>query len=129
MNVKAVAARALLACTCCLVSVGVMRAAPMPPSDLRAVDHPWDNGTRIHLTWVPSPDEATLLGYVVRRKGATDAQFVRVDLIPPGTRAFTVGNLLRARPYLFSVAALAPDLTESVALASTVPVAPSMPSS
>ena len=30
--------------------------APAPPTDLQATDYPWDNGTKIDLEWVLSPE-------------------------------------------------------------------------
>lgn len=99
-------------------------AEPRPPTNLQTVDHPWDNGTRIDLSWSPSPDADTLIGYVVRRKPAGDDTFARVDMTAPGARAFTVGNLKPGTPYLFSVTAVARDSTESSPVVTPTPSVP-----
>jgi hypothetical protein len=100
--------------------------APAPPSNLMATDHPWDNGTRIDLEWAPSTDDSTLLGYVVRRKAAADADFTRVEMVPPGTSTFTVGDLNREGSYLFEVVAVAKDNTESQPAATNAPLTPTV---
>src|SRR5688572_22392762 len=87
--------------------------AQAPPSNITAVDHPWDNGTRIDLTWSLSPDDSALQGYIIRKKAADDAEFARVDMVPPGTTEFTVSDLNLATPYLFEVTALSAGNTES----------------
>ena len=88
-------------------------APPAPPSNLTAVDHPWDNGTRVDLTWSLSPNDSTLQGYVVRRRDAGAAESAVVDIVPRGTSAYTVTNLAPTGAYEFSVAAVAPGNAES----------------
>ncbi len=77
--------------------------APMPPAGLTARDHPWDDGTRIDLTWELSPDDAELVqSYQVlkalARIGAVDTEleFQTVEFVPAGTSEFTVESLGRA---------------------------------
>src|SRR5690349_12474261 len=98
--------------------------SPAPPSDLIAIDHPWDNGTRIDLTWMPSPDDASLQGYIVREKAVDAQEFSRVDIVPKGTTRYTVANLDHTKTYLFQVAAVAPDNAESPPAVTTTPVQP-----
>lgn len=100
--------------------------APAPPSNLTAVDHPWDNATRIDLTWSLSPDDAGLQGYVVRRRTSTETAFTVVDIVPRGAAAYTVSNLSREAAYLFQVAAVAPGGAESAQASTTVPLSPTM---
>jgi hypothetical protein len=100
--------------------------APAPPSNLIAVDHDWDNGTRIDLSWTLSPADSSLQGYVIRKKAAEDAAFTSVEIVPPGTNRFTVSDLTPGKPYLFQVAAVAKDLTESSPAVTSVAVAPTM---
>jgi hypothetical protein len=107
-------------------AAALAQTPPAPPSNLVAVDHPWDNATRIDLTWSLSPDDPSLQGYTVRRRAAAEDEFTIVDVVPRGTTAYTVANLAPATPYLFSVAAQAPDGTESPLVGTTVPVAPLM---
>ncbi len=100
--------------------------APAPPSNLKAADHPWDNGTRIDLTWTPSPDDASLQGYIVRVKAADDKEFHRVDMTPNGTSRFTVADLSPAKTYLFQVAGVARDNSESAPASTDTAVKPTI---
>ena len=97
---------------------------PAPPSNLTAADTPWDNGTRVDLHWSLSPGDGALRGYVIRRRAAADADFTMVDIAPPGTDHFTVENLNRTTGYLFEVAAVGSDSTESAPALTTIPVSP-----
>lgn len=99
---------------------------PAPPTNLTAVDRPWDNGTGVNLSWGLSPGDATLQGYIVRRRSVKEAKFTRVDMAPPGTSAFTVANLAQGGSYLFEVTALGQDKTESVPAITSAPVAPTL---
>jgi hypothetical protein len=92
--------------------------APRPPTALTAADRSWDNGTGVALRWSLSPDEGRLLGYIVRRRAADDAEFVRVDMAPPGTTAFVVPDLTAGRSYVFQVTAVSPDNVESIPVVS-----------
>ena len=101
-------------------------AAPAPPGNLTAVDHDWDDGTRIDLSWTLSPSDSSLQSYVIRKKAAEDATFTVVDTVPSGTNRYTVSDLIRNHPYLFQVVAMSKDLTESSPSSTNVPVAPTM---
>jgi len=100
--------------------------APAPPSALTATDHPWDNGTRIDLTWALSPDDASLQGYIVREKAEDVPEFRRVDMVPKGTTRFTVPDLALNKSYLFEVIAVAPDNSESTPAVTAAPVETTM---
>ena len=102
------------------------QARPAPPANLSATDSPWDNGTRVDLHWSLSPDDAALRGYIVRRKGTADVDFSIADIAPRGTDTFTVGNLKRDTGYLFEVAAVAADGSESVPALTATAVSPTM---
>ena len=99
---------------------------PQRPANLQVFDHPWDNGTQIDLTWMPSADDAALLGYIVRQRTSDDPEFGRVDIVSPATTAFTVTNLSREQSYIFQIVALAQDNQESVPLTSPAPITPAM---
>src|SRR5262245_47693924 len=101
-------------------------AQPRPPSGVTAVDHPWDNGTRVDVTWVASPDETQLTGYVVRRKLAASGDFVRVDMVRPTVHSLTVGGLQENTAYLFSVAALGRDNQASSPAVTSSPISPTI---
>src|SRR5215510_4094260 len=98
--------------------------APAPPSALTAADHPWDNGTRVDLTWMLSSDDASLQGYIVREKAVDAQEFQRVDIVPKGTTRFTVADLDPSKSYLFEVVAVAPNNSESAPVATDMPVQP-----
>ncbi len=101
-------------------------ASPAPPGNLTAVDHDWDDGTRIDLSWTLSSSDSSLQSYVIRKKDAEDATFTVVDTVPPGMNRYTVSDLSRNRPYLFQVVAMSKDLTESSPVSTNVPVSPTM---
>ena len=100
--------------------------AQAPPTNLTAADHPWDNGTRIDLSWSLSRDDAALQGYVVRKRAAEEETFTRVDLVPPGTQTFTVSALDPKRSYFFEVAAVAQDNRESSPAVTGSPTTPTV---
>jgi hypothetical protein len=90
------------------------------------MDHDWDNGTRIDLSWTLPPADSSLEGYVIRKKSAEDAAFSSVEIVPPGTNHFTVSDLTPGKPYFFQVAAVAKDLTESSPAVTGGAVAPTI---
>ena len=102
------------------------QASPAPPANLTARDHPWDNGTRIDLNWSLSGDDASLQGYVVRKKTTDAAEFSAVEIVPPGTSRYTVSALNPETRYTFEVAALSQNNTES-AVAISEAIAPGVP--
>ncbi len=101
-------------------------AAPAPPSSVIAVDHDWDDGTRVDLSWTLSTSDSALQGYLIRKKAAEDAAFTRVEMVAPGANRFTVDDLTLGKPYLFQVTAVSKDLTESSPAVTSAPVAPTM---
>ena len=117
---------AAIACAALLCPALAAGQAPAAPAGLTASDHPWDNGTRIDLHWLPSPDAATLRGYMVRRRSTTEKAFSVVDIVPAGASAFTVSNLNREAGHLFQVTALGVNNTESAPVVTTIPVVPTM---
>ena len=102
------------------------QAQPAPPANLKGADHPWDNGTRVDLSWSVSSDDAALQGYIVRKKLGADAAFARVEMVPPGTSRFTVSDLNPERSYLFEVTAVARDNTESPPAVTSALVTPAI---
>ncbi|MBI4206454.1 MAG: fibronectin type III domain-containing protein [Betaproteobacteria bacterium] len=117
---------AAVACAALFFPALAAGQAPAPPSGLTARDHSWDNGTRIDLQWTASADEATLRGYVVRRRSTVETNFSVVDIVPAGTNALTVGSLNREAGHLFRVTALGANSLESTPAATTAPVFPTM---
>ena len=114
-------------CAVLLPSLAVAQAgSPAAPGNLVAVDRPWDNGTRVDLSWTLSPDDGTLQGYVVRRRSTDEQTFTLVDIVPRGTSAFTVQGLTSETGYLFQVAALGANNLESAQSVTEAAVVPTM---
>lgn len=110
-----------------LASAPVAHAqAPAPASGLAAADHPWDNGTRIDLSWNLSPEDTSLQGYIVRQKEADAKDFKRVDMAPRSATSFTVGDLDPKKTYLFEVTAVSPNNTESSPVTTATPIQPAV---
>ena len=131
LSPRAASSRGILSLAAALIVAALLPSAaygqaPAPPSGLAAADRPWDNATRIDLTWSLSADDATLQGYAVRQRGADAAELMLVDIVPPGTSAYTVTNLSPEGSYLFEVSALGADNVESMPAATSVPVTPTM---
>lgn len=76
--------------------------SPAPPSNLTAVDHPWDDGASIDLAWSLSPDDARLEFYQVLKAVASiggkpvTPVFAHVEFVKAGTGAYRVGELAPA---------------------------------
>ncbi len=117
----------ITAAVCALVMAApAWGQAPAAPSDLTAADFPWDNGTRIDLTWSLSPDDRTLRGYAVRRRLLDETDLTLVEIVPPTTSEYTVTELSLAAAYVFEVSAIAQDNSESPAAVSAAPATPAM---
>jgi hypothetical protein len=100
---------------------------PRPPVDVKASDHPWDDGTKIDVTFSLSPDDQPDAGhkrvayYTVERSGERDGIFASVSppLIPnkaaydSGSITTTIDKCRRGEPYFFAVVAVSPDGTKS----------------
>jgi hypothetical protein len=100
--------------------------APAPPANVTAADHPLDNGTRADLNFQLSPDDELLQGYVILKKTTDQADFTRVDMVPPGLGKITVNDLTPGKPYLFGVKAIAKDNAESAPAVTAAPVTPAV---
>jgi hypothetical protein len=110
--------------------------APKPPESVTAVDHPWDDGTKIDVTFALSPDDGLhekpprVADYIVERAGEPNGRFevVGAPLIPSTAdyrrRAMetTVEKCRPGEPYYFRVRAIAPDGTRSAPVETTQPV-------
>jgi hypothetical protein len=102
---------------------------PRPPASGSAADHPWDDGTKIDVTFSLSPDDRpdvepkVVSFYAVERSGEANGAFepVGIPLIPDktayqnGTITTTVEKCRRGEPYFFRVRAVAPDGRKSAA--------------
>ena len=124
-----------------LLMLGTTAAAaenpPRPPASVSAADHPWDNGTRIDVTFALSPDdEAASLSpkkvekYIVERSEAQHGRFEAVGTISPDAAAYKSGKVTTTiekcrlgEPYYFRVLAVAPDGTRSAPVETSAPTA------
>src|SRR5579863_4621310 len=119
-----------------LTTAPLFAAAPLaPPEAVTAVDHPWDDGTKIDVTVLLSPDDGAhhrpslVARYVVERSSEANGQFEPVGspLVPdtPAYRArritTTIDKCRRGEPYYFRAFAIAPDGTRSAPVETTVP--------
>jgi len=111
---------------CAAIFAPVLYGQTAPPANLNAVDHPWDNGTRIDLSWSLSTNDTTLSGYLVRKKAANEAEFTTVEIVPPGTNRYTVSTVNPETSYLFQVIAVAPGNAESSPAVTAEPIMPLM---
>jgi hypothetical protein len=110
--------------------------APRPPADIKAADHPWDDGTKIDVTFALSPDDRPdakpniVAFYAVERSGERDGAFepVGAPLIPgqaaykTGTMTTTVDKCHRGEPYFFRVRAVTADGRKSAPVETSEPV-------
>jgi hypothetical protein len=113
---------------------------PAPPTEFTASDHPWDDGRKIDLTWVLSPDDEPdeepapagpngetpeparkkVQFYKVYRSGEPDGPYKEAGIstaskkdYPERVTSFTVEKCDRGEPYWFRVTAVGPDGMES----------------
>ena len=106
--------------------------APKPPSDLKAVDHPWDGGDRIDVTFKLSPDDVReskpekVLRYAIQRSGEYRGKYKDVASIEPNDRMRKRGEIHHVvekcelgEPYYFRVRAIGPDGAESESIDTT----------
>ncbi|HXY36844.1 MAG TPA: DUF6754 domain-containing protein [Planctomycetaceae bacterium] len=112
-----------------LVKAADAPPVPRPPESVSAADHPWDDGTKIDVTFPLSPDDRPdaspklVAYYSVERSGERDGTFesVGAPLIPDkaayknGIITTTIEKCHRGDPYFFRVRAVAPDGRKSVA--------------
>ena len=101
-------------------SVSAADSPPAPPTSVTASDHPWDDGTKIDVTFSLSPDDRPdaapklVSFYSVERSGERDGTFepVGVPLTPDktaynnGTLTTTIDKCRRGEPYFFRVRAV-----------------------
>jgi len=102
-------------------------AAPPPPGNVQAVDHPWDDGTKIDLSWELSPEDATaVLFYRIYRATGGDGAFTMIDSVKAGTDTFTVKDLDEGTSYAFRLTSLGRDGEESGPSADSAAITPSI---
>ncbi|GAB4153990.1 MAG: hypothetical protein Tsb009_30530 [Planctomycetaceae bacterium] len=96
-------------------------AKPQPPSDVQAKDHPWDDGTKIDVSFKLSPDDTEdaspkkVLLYVIQRAGEYNGLYEDVARVTASKRDYQHGRLkttidkcVRGEEYFFRVRALGP---------------------
>jgi len=112
-----------------LLSASLLHAAaPAPPSDLSAKDHPNDVGNAVDLTWKRSPDDLTdralrkVKGYEIFRSEAADGESESVGTVPYGVEKFTDQSCSANRDYYYRVVAVGLDGERSPAVLLATPV-------
>lgn len=107
---QAIAAAVLLAAA----DGAFAQAAPAPPTNVQGVDHPWDEGKRVDLTWELSGDDATeVYTYRVYRAPGEGGEFEQIDTVPAGTAEYTAAELVPGGSYRFAVTAYGKNGMES----------------
>jgi hypothetical protein len=108
---------------------------PRPPASITAADHPWDEGTRIDVTFDLSPDDGAasqspkkVEKYTVERSEEPHGRFDVVGTITPDAAAYKKGKVTTTiekcrlgERYYFRVLAVAPDGTRSVPIETSAP--------
>lgn len=99
---------------------------PAPPSNLQAIDHPWDHGDKIDLKWDLSPDDPSAVNaYHVYFSSSIDEPFEFTTTVPAGMSEFTVEKLDRKKSYYFQVIAVGKGEIKSTPTRSTEAINPS----
>jgi hypothetical protein len=93
-------------------------APPRPPSNVRAVDHPWDDGNELNVSFDLSPDDvagppSSISHYSIRRCGEYGGLYEEVatatatdDDRAKGRLEWTIVDEIRNEPYWFRVVAV-----------------------
>lgn len=78
---------------------------PQPPTGLTAVDLPDDNGSSISLSWVLSPDDENISGYVIYRADSYDGQYSMIGKTLNAVSKYTDGTAKAGVTYWYIVRA------------------------
>ncbi len=78
----------------------------LPPTALKATDKPNDAGSVINLTWTLSPDDASIDGYAIFRKGPDDTIYTRIGSTIRGVPFFEDEGLDNGTEYQYIAAAI-----------------------
>ena len=108
--------------------------AAEPPSDLEAVDQPWDGGTNVELTFVPSPQDTPERGdyrYIVSISGEYGGLYTDQPPFDPdpedyedGRLSFTAEGLVPGEPYYFRARGINSGDIESAFVETTEAIRP-----
>ena len=121
--------RVSLLCAIALLLVGtvhdeVSAQRPSPPTNLQAVDRPWDDGTVLRVRFSLSPDDGPGMLYLVERCGEFGGLYeevARIEATPRdrrrGEMSVNVEKCVRGKPYWFRVSTVAPNDEQSAAAA------------
>ena len=81
------------------VATAAITEPPKPPSEIEAIDHGWDDGTKIDVTFKLSTDDTAdadpkkVLLYVIQRAGEHDGQYEDVARVSAEKRDYKNGTL------------------------------------
>ena len=106
--------------------------APGPATEVVAVDHPWDEGEQIDVSFKLSTDDLSAdsgLSYVILRAGEYGGQYTEVGRVTADNKtreqqeiSFTVAECERLEPYFFRVVCVGSGNRESETAETTEPV-------
>ncbi len=95
----------------------------LPPTDITAANHKYDNGGEIDVAWKPSPDDTgKILGYIVYRSH-DDQPYDSIGFAIAGTATFRDDKAEDGIPYRYRVAALSLTGTQTMSQPSAPAVA------
>jgi hypothetical protein len=78
----------------------------LPPTSITATDKPNDAGSIINLNWILSPDDASIDGYAIFRKGSGDTTYTRIGSTIHGVPFFEDEGVEDGVEYQYTVAAI-----------------------
>ena len=78
----------------------------LPPTKTQAIDKPNDAGSAIIVSWILSPDDRSIDGYVVLRMEDGDTLFQRIGSTAPGVNSFEDDGTMDGNVYTYVVAAV-----------------------
>ncbi len=105
---------------------------PSPPTEVKAVDHPWDEGEQIDVTFKLSTDDRSAesgLSYLILRAGDYGGHYTEVGRETADEKSHrkkeltvTVAECERLEPYYFRIVCVGSSGAESEAAETTEPV-------
>jgi len=99
------------------------RYIPAPPSELTGIDHKYDRGDAVDLSWKLSPDDtgsAEFLGYKIYRAEEGSSDFKLIMAIPPGFSEFVDKDVTRNKKYVYRITSIAKDESSTPVVSNTV---------
>jgi hypothetical protein len=80
-----------------------------PPSAVKAIDNPNDDGGKLRISWKLSPDDEQLDGYRIERRARDSTQFIKVGFVGRHISAFTDDRADDQLQYHYRITAISGD--------------------